>query len=1539
MSNVNVGSIHGTATLNASQFVSGANQAVGSLKQLELATAANWWGLRNLGLALAAIPTAAAAGVGASIRAYMEWEDAIAGVERTTFRAQEANETAAEAQQRNADTLASIVDGLKDIASTTPVAASTLAGIAEAAGALGIAETDIISFTKTVADLDATTDLTANSAAVNLARIAGLTGVAGQGYDNLASAILEVGRSTAATEQEIVDIANRIAGIASVAKLSGAEVIGMAGALRSAGVRSEQGGTAFQKTFADIIQAVANGGDNLELFARISGKTSAQLQEDFGSNAADAFADFIAGLGALNAQGENVIGILGQLGITEARQTQTLLLLAQAETQVVNENLKLSKSLETARDAFSSGTAISEIAAKRYKTLTSQIQILRNEIFLAAQGFGATFAPVISFVVERLRDFIAGLSALPSPLKIAAGIMIALSVAVLGLASAAILLGPRLVLAVAALRQLGTTSAGAVGGLAATAVGAQNVTRSMVTMASATSLAASRLNALQVAAINANLANFSSNAARSGTAAAGVGTGAASAVTGLAGMSLWVSRLGKGLGILGAVLTVGSILLTVFGNSLRSQQSALTDVVSANQDLFNILAQNNNQLDESTRQWIKQSDLWPKVQAGAQRYGASLSDIEAIIQGTASSSAYKEFLEETAAAYKDGDKSAKEYSDAVITLSRTFAETRKEAASILGPIQDIIDANRDMEDSFNTEDEIRELEKLRQKLNDQATAHVDFVHALQAQARAQFDLIDAQRAYGEALADARDPTRVLGDLERRLASARRSSQKSQEALAKAETKLATARDDQQESLADALEDVMDAQESYSDSLQKLRDAEEELAELRRGPELKNIVKATNDLKNAQLRLLRAHQDVSDAEWYLNYLREEGASNRDIADAELALQEARQEVENLNQEITESEEELQRAREGASARELADAEEAVADALRETQRAYDDIIDKEREVAQIRQEIAEDRAFLEAERELAEARDDAADATVAVAEAEKALRDARDFGIARNLRQAELDLTDAIFATAQANAEARIAQLRMNGVYVDAGTEAAILAEELGKLVGLAPSAAQNRRLREFIEILNAAPESGPPIEQELPEFDSSFDPGQVPVPLMPDSEEFASGFEEFVDSIPGATADIWRDLWDKYGKELGKWALVAIVGGILAAIFGIPVLVGGAIAAVALLIAELFGDDIVRFLTEKVGPAIKNFFTNTFPDFFLKTVPKAFETVINFFRNFFIKTLPHFFTTVLPTAFFGVVDFFRDNGIQMVHGLIGGITETIWELWSYISGIPGAIFGLLGTVLGLMVLRGAQIIFGLLQGAGQFVGQLFGWIYELPGRLAALLVHIGWWFLAAGGNIIRGILDGIGDVAHILFKWIGDLPKNLYDTAIRVKDWFYYVGTGIIGGILDGLYEFGHLIIDVLMNFAEAAWNSVLRFFGIGSPSKQFAWVGKMMMIGLRDGVDQYGKVATEAATAIAEDTLAAFTDVGIDQAITDLLNTEAARMNLAVGGNGASAAMAQTQPTNVVHEGDTFNLEAITTADPAEIVDEFMWSKLVRIR
>ncbi len=1553
MSNVNVGNITGTATLNATQFVQGAGQAVGALQQLEYATAANWWGLQNLGRAFAIVPAAIAAGIGASINTYMDWQDAIADVERTTYEAARAGETLDQANERNAQTLGRITDEIREMASEVPVAASELASIAAEAGSLGVAAKDVGQFTEVFARLRATTDVFDPSA---FARVAGLVGVTSQTYDNLASSILEVGRTTAATETEILDLANRIAGTGASAGLAGDEIIGFAAAIRSAGIRAESGGTAFNKTFQDIQRAVSAGGDELQLFAAVAGVTASEFKSAWTTDAAGVFTDFIVGFGKMQAAGQDTTAVLDELGITEARQTQFLRLLGQAQTQTANENLKLTNALDVSRQAFVEGTALTEISEKRFKTLSNQIRLLRNEIYFAAAAFGATFAPVLGFVVERLRDFIAGITVLPAPLKIVMGVMIAFTAALLAIASAAILIGPRIVIALAALRQLQGSSAGTTAALGGLSGSMLNAGRSAQVLTASANQATGAVTRMNLAAINSNMSNWGKPFV-AGAGAASAYTGAATQAAGAtSSLALWAGRLGKTLGVVGIALSVATVLLTIFGSQVRSANSALTDQVSVNQQLREVLTANGNVVDKSTEQWIKQSEVWPKIQAGIGKYGSSLADVQALIQGTASNDEYKKFLDDTTKAYEDGDKGARTFSEAVITLSREFGITRQEVAALIGPIQDVTTANGDLADSFNSEEEIAELEKLRRALEDQANAHVDYVQALRDQQRAQFDLIDAQKAYDDALADAEDPSRVLAGLERDLAKSRRDQLAAQKSVAKAEEDLAKARQNQQEDLEKSLEDLEDAQDSYSDSQLRLAETEKELAKLRQGPELKDIIKATNDLRDAQLRLQRAEQGVADAEWYLNYLRQEGASARDIQDAELGLEEARAEQANSSEDLAESEQELADARRGASPEELAEAEEAYSDALRATQRAHDDLLETEEEVANLRNEIANDTAYQDAQDNLLDAQDRLADTTERLLENERELNETRDEGLARDLAEAENELFDAVYNVAKANADAIIAQREMNGEVLDASDKAHILAEQLGLMSGAIPNQADRDRLQQFIDVLSSSPDIPDPIDRSDVFSDDLFDFSDIE-PIMPSVEDFASGFEQYANDIPGATKLSWKQLWNKYGKELALIAGGFILGGLVAAIFGIPFGLAVAISSVALFIADQFGDDIIKFFTDVAGPALAHLFTDLIPgwfrsglDFVGRNVGKLFLTLGLGLPLGLLTGLISVIDGDVRDFFFGLPGMFLDwladpdtwlvdVGKFIIGGLLTGLLEIIPAVWSFFTAIPGTIIDFFASLYDNMSGIGGDAITGILDGAGSIIGDLLNFFSEIPGKIFGYFDDVASFFFGLGSSIIDAIIAGIGFVSKGLFSLLSGLPAKFKGYFSTIWDTFKGIGKDIINGIVSGIGELAHLVKEKLLEMAKSAWNSVKSFFGIGSPSKEFAWIGEMLMIGLANGIDSTASKVIASAADVAGQSMSQFDDART--ALNDMMATDALRSAAAVGiGAGGSGAFggAPAVPT-IINEGDTFNLEAKTDADPEEIVGEFMWQNNLRKR
>ncbi len=131
-----------------------------------------------------------------AVTAGIEFESSFAGVKKTV------DATDAEFEQ--------LSQGLRNMAKQIPVNVNELNKIAEAAGQLGIKKGDVLEFTKVMANLGATTNLSADQAATSIARMANIMGTSSKDFERLGSTIVDLGNKSAATESEIVEMALRI---------------------------------------------------------------------------------------------------------------------------------------------------------------------------------------------------------------------------------------------------------------------------------------------------------------------------------------------------------------------------------------------------------------------------------------------------------------------------------------------------------------------------------------------------------------------------------------------------------------------------------------------------------------------------------------------------------------------------------------------------------------------------------------------------------------------------------------------------------------------------------------------------------------------------------------------------------------------------------------------------------------------------------------------------------------------------------------------------------------------------------------------------------------------------------------------------------------------------------------------------------------------------------------------------------------------------------------------------------------------------------
>lgn len=288
------------------------------------------------------------------INASADFESAMTGVEKTT--------------NLSTEELNAMSEAIKDMSTEIPVASSELANIMEIAGQLGISKEHLVDFTKTMADLRASTNMTAEDAATAMARFVNIMGTGQDKFNNLGSSIVALGNNFATTESEIMAMSLNLAGAGKQANLSEADILGIATALSSVGIEAGKGGTAFSKVITEMTVASATGSEKLNDFADIAGMSADEFQKLFNEDAISAINAFFTGLG--NGS-ENSIVLLSEMGVEETRLRDTMLRLG-------NSSSLLTSAVEMSNRAFEDNAALSEEANKRYATSESQSQLLAN---------------------------------------------------------------------------------------------------------------------------------------------------------------------------------------------------------------------------------------------------------------------------------------------------------------------------------------------------------------------------------------------------------------------------------------------------------------------------------------------------------------------------------------------------------------------------------------------------------------------------------------------------------------------------------------------------------------------------------------------------------------------------------------------------------------------------------------------------------------------------------------------------------------------------------------------------------------------------------------------------------------------------------------------------------------------------------------------------------------------------------------------------------------------------------------------------------
>lgn len=339
------------------------SESAAAQKEWESSLIRSRYAMESLSRNAALFGAAMLGAVAVPVKSFMDWESALAGAERTVLSGSRGLEDYGER-------LANLNQGLIDVAKTAPIAFEDLARTATIAGQLDIAEENVVSFAKTVEMFAATTNVSVDTASMAFARLDALSGDLGGNFEFLANTVLDLGTNSRAMEGEILNVAVQLSAMASQAGMSADETLALSTSLANVRIPPELARGSMQRVFGNIQKAVAHGGESLQEFGRISGKSADEFRRAWQEDAAGTLVDILRGIAA---EGENSALALEKLGINSVRDLSVMQRLAQTVGDV-------EISFDRAAEAITNSDTLMDHYGIVAGTIASKMLILKNNV-------------------------------------------------------------------------------------------------------------------------------------------------------------------------------------------------------------------------------------------------------------------------------------------------------------------------------------------------------------------------------------------------------------------------------------------------------------------------------------------------------------------------------------------------------------------------------------------------------------------------------------------------------------------------------------------------------------------------------------------------------------------------------------------------------------------------------------------------------------------------------------------------------------------------------------------------------------------------------------------------------------------------------------------------------------------------------------------------------------------------------------------------------------------------------------------------------
>lgn len=226
-----------------------------------------------------------------------------------------------------------------------------------------------------------------------------------------------------------------------------------------------------------------------------------------------------------------------------------------------------------------------------------------------------------------------------------------------------------------------------------------------------------------------------------------------------------------------------------------------------------------------------------------------------------------------------------------------------------------------------------------------------------------------------------------------------------------------------------------------------------------------------------------------------------------------------------------------------------------------------------------------------------------------------------------------------------------------------------------------------------------------------------------------------------------------------------------------------------------------------------------------------------------------MQTLVSALPTILNQLIIGLIQLLPQLIVTVV-GMIGDIAQAIVEaIPILIASLPlimsSLITGLINSIPQLIMMA-PQIIIGLITGLISAIPLLIQSVPTIIQQFIDAIISLLPNIVLTGLDLIKSLKEGILNAFNSLPSGLKTWVKEKIIDPIKNKgiSGLRDVGRNLIEGLWNGIGNMGQWVINKIKGLGKSILNSVKSIFGVHSPSREFAWIGKMNMVGLEEGME-----------------------------------------------------------------------------------------------